>query len=55
VILESDVLGLIIRLQYVFKGDVYIDVISDNIKSLVPCFYLLMSSHVKRVEKLLLT
>ena len=49
VILESNALGFIARLQSGFRGEAYIDILLDDIRSLVPCFRSLMSSHVKRL------
>ena len=46
VILESDALGFIARLQSGSRGEAYIDVLLDDIRSLVPCFRSLMSSHI---------
>ena len=48
VILELDALGLIERLQSGSRGEAYLDVLLEDIRSLVPSFRSLMSSHVKR-------
>jgi len=49
VILESNALGLIERLQLGSQGEAYLDVLLKDIRSLVPSFRSLMYSHVKRV------
>ena len=48
VILESNALGLIERLQLGSQGEAYLDVLLKDIRSLVPSFRSLMSGHVKR-------
>jgi len=55
VILESDALGLIAGLRSASRGEAYIDVILDDIRSLVPCFCSQMLSHVKSGATMLLT
>ena len=48
-ILELDASSLTTRLRSRSQGGAYIDIILDDIRSLIPCLYSLMSSHVKRV------
>jgi len=48
VVIESDSLGLISKLQIGKRGRSYLDIILDDISSLLPCFDSLLSSHVKR-------
>ena len=46
--IESDSLGLISKLQIGKREISYLDIILDDISSLLPCFDSLLSSHVKR-------
>jgi len=48
--IKSDSLGLVSKLQIGMKGRSYLDIILDDIRSLVSCFDSLLSSHVKRVR-----
>jgi len=48
VMIESDSLGLISKLQTGKRGRSYLDIILDDISSLFPCFDSLLSSHIKR-------
>ena len=49
VILESDAFDFIARLKSGSRGEAYVDVLLDDIRSLVPCFRSIKFSHVKRV------
>jgi len=47
--IEFDSLGLVSKLQTRKRGRSYLDIVLDDIRSLVSCLNLLLSSHIKRV------
>ena len=51
-ILELDASSLTTRLRSRSQGGAYIDITLDDIRSLIPCFYSLLLSHVKMVRNI---